>query len=130
MKEGRKRSVSTLLTLLMVGCVSVPYFGSKKMTRETYTGEVNDYYVEAVVTYSMDDCINREITLRQKNKLHTNPNHVSYVKATDRGCDDTIDNWYFRGISTRRVNMTILEQDVLHAYYKVWFENINKDGRK
>lgn len=90
--------MKTLVTLgLVAGLNCAPPIIENARHEEKYSGETFDYLVEAKEKFYGEECIEREIIMKAKNKLHTDPNFVYYVKAIDRRCDDTIEEYHFRG---------------------------------
>lgn len=106
------------LALVLAGCATTGHDHPGLVSHE-WTGATFEYDVLVREWYDGERCKWREITLRALNKTHHRP-VVSYVKATDRDCDETIDDWYFRDPRDReRVSASKLEDDVQNASFVV-----------
>jgi len=78
-----------------------------------YEGEVREDYTP------QGQCVNREVTLRAPNKLNP-PGVISYVKAVDRECNFSIDEYRFRDrFEASRIDRNRLDMDILDAVYTI-----------
>lgn len=109
-----------LAVLLLAACATTSYSSYPYLTLK-YEGEWWDYEVSATETITVDGserCVSRTIILRLKPGFHLRE-VVSYVRATDRQCDDSLDELWFRSpIDQGRFTHQIAE-DVISAFYAV-----------
>ena len=117
MKGNKMKIIGLALLVLACGTNKtgnlVPRYETFK-----YSGETFDHYVEAEELFMGNRCVERRIVLRIMPGLHNNK--VSYVRATDRDCNDSVDDWQFR--DTRDRMTSTLEQDIIQAFYQVKYK--------
>src|SRR3989304_6898899 len=84
----------------LLGCAGNPHFQEyepkTRTNRLMYKGDAGDYLVRAEEVIVNDFCLQRIIVLNERTGLHIKPDHVSYVKAWDNGCNNSIETWYFK----------------------------------
>ena len=100
-----RKGLLGLLSMGLIGCASLPTLPTSYWI-EKHEGETEDYSVQASQLYINNFCIERIIILRERIGMHIKQNHVDYVWARDRDCNNTIDEWRFRGIQ-RQIDYNI-----------------------
>jgi len=77
-------------------------------------------YGEVTVRQMRNDaglCLWREVTLHRRVGLYID-GRPTYVRATDYGCDDTFDDWWFRStLEEQRADRWDLQGLLLHLMY-------------
>ena len=111
-----KRLISTLLLVGILACATT---GKSNTTIKKYSGETQEYRIEVFERFSNERCVEREITLRETNGLHTRFDHVSYVKATDLRCDETFERFYFRYFKDGGTDRNRLTDKLNFLFYQI-----------
>ncbi len=124
-KGGKMKGLITLL--LSLGCIGCNGNMLRTSPRSVvkYEGETISYYMKASETFYNNYCLERRITLKHKNKPHTNY-EVSFVEAVDRQCDGIIESFRFRDFRDNSVDKIILEQDIIFMFYGIKYGKIRR----
>ena len=117
-----KKIINVPLIGLLSGCAGKnlypEHLRNPQPPVEHYIGETVDYYVEASETFHRGVCMTRKITIRSKNRLYQK-RVVTHLVATDRYCNDSIENFRFNHRDEGQFNLFYLGQDVLSAFYEI-----------
>lgn len=108
-----------LIPILFLGLAACATTGKSDLRFERSRGETAEYSISIIERFIGNRCIEREITLKETNGLHVRMDHVRHVRATDYGCDDRFEKFYFRDKRDENVDRIRLTDNLNFLFYGV-----------